>query len=105
MRSPQHKGRQIRRRRFLRLLANKYVLTLGFFAVWITLFDTNSLINIYTAKQRVANLTEKAEYYQRQISQDSARLQELQTNNATLEKFAREQYFMRSANEDLYVVE
>ena len=49
-------------------------------------------------------LRQEKEYYIDQIKLDSTRLQELTTNNENLEKFAREQYYMKKANEDIFVV-
>ncbi len=43
-------------------------------------------------------------YYLEQIKTDSARLQELRTNDKNLEKFAREQYLMKKDNEDIFIV-
>ena len=43
-------------------------------------------------------------YYLEQIKTDSARLQELHTNDKNLEKFAREQYLMKKDNEDIFIV-
>ncbi len=74
------------------------------FVVWVGLFDANSVVNIFSARRRVHELKEKKSYYQRQIAEEQRRLQELHTNRRNLEKFAREQYFMRKANEDIYVV-
>ena len=49
-------------------------------------------------------LGEKKAYYQQQIDEEQRRLDELHTSRENLEKFAREQYYMRRANEDIYVV-
>ena len=38
------------------------------------------------------------------IDADSRRLEQLKTNNKNLEKFAREQYYMKKADEDIFVV-
>lgn len=43
-------------------------------------------------------------YYLEQIKTDSARLQELRTNDKNLEKFAREQYLMKKDSEDIFIV-
>ncbi|MGP1363342.1 MAG: FtsB family cell division protein [Bacteroides sp.] len=86
------------------LLSNRYVLVLSLFAIWVGIFDANSLVNILSARSRVKALKEKKEYYQMQIDDEERRLNELRTNPENLEKFAREQYFMRRPNEDVYVV-
>ncbi len=42
-------------------------------------------------------------YYEKQTLAATEQLKELQTNPTNLEKFAREQYFMKKTNEDVYV--
>jgi len=42
-------------------------------------------------------------YYEKQTQAATEQLKELQTNPANMEKFAREKYFMKKANEDVYV--
>ncbi len=50
------------------------------------------------------NLKNDKEYYTKKIEVDSKKLRELKTDNQSLEKFAREQYHMKKADEDLYIV-
>ena len=44
------------------------------------------------------------EYYIERIEADRKKLHELKTDNDNLEKFAREQYRMKKADEDIYIV-
>ncbi len=92
-------------RQGLRLLTNRYVIVLVVFGVWVTVFDANSLMEIYGASVRVESLNQKRDHYKKNIKRDSLRLEELRTNRSNLEKFAREQYYMRRDNEDIYVAE
>ena len=50
------------------------------------------------------DLQREKEYYIEQIERDSARLQQLTTGTEALEKFAREQYYMKKPNEDIFIV-
>lgn len=43
-------------------------------------------------------------YYQDKIKSDSYKLQELRTDRENLEKFAREQYYMKKDDEDVFIV-
>lgn len=92
-------------RTMARLMANRYVLVLAVYFVWVFFFDANSLLNIYAARRRISNLEKKRAYYEQRIAEDEARLEELRTSRVSLEKFAREQYYMRAPQEDIYVVE
>jgi cell division protein DivIC len=86
------------------VLRNKYVLTLIIFAVWITLLDSNSLIDRYKDMRELHKLKIDMEYYSKKIEDDKQKLHELKTDNHNLEKFAREQYHMKKPDEDLYII-
>jgi cell division protein FtsB len=92
------------RRHFLRLLKNKYFSTALVFLLWVGLFDENNLIERYKLIKELHQLEKDKIYYQQKIEIDAARLNELQTNNENLEKFAREQYLMHRENEDVFVI-
>jgi cell division protein FtsB len=44
-------------------------------------------------------------FYEKKINEDRAKLEELQSNPANLEKFAREQFLMKKDNEDIFIIE
>jgi cell division protein FtsB len=83
---------------------NKYVLTILAFLIWILLLDSNNLISRYREMRELKKLRNQREYYINKIEEESRKLRELKTDNDNLEKFAREQYRMKKADEDLYIV-
>jgi cell division protein FtsB len=85
-------------------LRNKYFLTITIFIVWITLLDTNNLIDRYRQISDLRKLKLEREYYMNKIEEEKRKLNELKTDNHNLEKFAREQYKMKKKDEDLYIV-
>jgi cell division protein FtsB len=86
------------------VLRNKYLLTIIIFVVWILLFDSNNLIARYKEMRELRKLRADREYYINRIEVDRQKLHELKTDNHNLEKFAREQYRMKKADEDLYII-
>ena len=54
--------------------------------------------------KELQKLKSDREYYLKRIESDRQKLHELKTNNHNLEKFAREQYQMKKADEDLYII-
>ena len=86
------------------VLRNKYLLTIIIFFVWLLLFDSNNLISRYKEMKELQKLKSDREYYLKRIESDRQKLHELKTNNHNLEKFAREQYQMKKADEDLYII-
>jgi cell division protein FtsB len=87
-----------------KIITNRYLLALAAFGVWILFFDKN---DYFTQRQRALELQElngKIAYYQQQIEATRKELQALQNDPFTLEKYAREKYYMKRANEDVYLV-
>jgi cell division protein DivIC len=83
---------------------NKYLLTIIIFLIWLLLFDSNNLIARYKEMRELRKLKTDREYYLKRIEADRRKLLELKTDNHNLEKFAREQYFMKKSDEDLYII-
>ena len=90
---------------FLPLFKNKYSLSLILFFVWIVFFDANSLIDRAINLRRVHRLEKDILFYNEKIRDDRAKLEELESNPANLEKFAREQFLMKRDNEDIFIIE
>ncbi|MDR2937622.1 MAG: septum formation initiator family protein [Prevotellaceae bacterium] len=90
--------------RALRVVRNKYVLVTLVFAVWVSFFDGNSLLERAAVARKTARLEREAVYFDRVVKENKQRLHELKTDNDNLEKFAREQYLMKRDNEDVFIV-
>ena len=86
------------------IIRNKYILTIIIFVIWLLLFDSNNLITRYKDLRELHKLKTDREYYMNRIEADKKKLHELKTDNHNLEKFAREQYHMKKADEDLYII-
>ncbi len=85
-------------------LKNKYILTLAIFVLWMLLFDSSNWVDVYMEYKRIKKLEQDKDYYTKKIENDRNRLNELQTNNENLEKFAREQYLMKKPDEEIFIV-
>lgn len=90
--------------RMLELVRNKYFLSVAAFIVWMLFFDKNDMISQYEFRSEVNKLQEDKDFYVKEISQVKNDLNELNTNLNTAEKFAREKYFMKKDNEDVFVI-
>jgi cell division protein DivIC len=88
----------------LSLLKNKYILTSILFVIWVLFFDQNNLLDRKKYVDEYKQLLKDKEYYLQKIEEDKRRLEELQTNNENLEKFAREQYLMKKDDEEIFII-
>jgi cell division protein FtsB len=91
-------------KRWLRLLNNKYAVTAIVLGVWMLFFDSNSVLENLSMHRQINQLHRDARYYEARLVERQQRLLELQTNDENLEKFAREQYLMKRAKEDIFIV-
>ena len=90
--------------KILKMTINKYLIALLAFVVWIVFFDDNNLRQHQKNKMELALLEEQVDFYKHKIEADKRKLYELQTNDENLEKFAREQFYMKKADEDIFVI-
>ncbi len=86
------------------LLKNKYLLVFVIFIVWLTFFDRNNFISQLKLGRILNNQRQQKEFYKAEIHRDSTGLQELMSDSASLEKFAREKYLMKKENEDIFLI-
>ncbi|WP_397363215.1 septum formation initiator family protein [Olleya sp. R77988] len=83
---------------------NIYIIILIIFGVWMIFFDTNSFINHNDVNQEQNKLEEEKEYYKKEIIKDKKAIKKLSDKDG-LETFAREKYYMKKENEDIYIIE
>ena len=76
------------------LVRNPYVVSVLIFLLWMTFIDDDNLITSHRYSQKIEELSEEKESLLNGIEQDRREMQELKSNSETLEKFAREKYFM-----------
>jgi len=90
--------------RLLELIRNKYFLSVAAFIIWMLFFDKNDMLSQYEFRSEVNKLQEEKDFYERETATVKKDLNELNTNLNTAEKFAREKYFMKRDNEDVFVI-
>lgn len=87
-----------------KIITNRYLLASAAFGVWMLFFDKNDYFTQRQRAQELQELNDKISYYQQQIDATRQELQALQNDPFTLEKYAREKYYMKRANEEIFVV-
>ena len=92
-------------KKFALIITNKYLLTTGFFVVWMLFFDQRDYFQQRDRGDELKKLELKKQYYLQEIAKTQKELADLQNNPATLEKFAREHYLMKKDGEDIYLIE
>lgn len=91
-------------RRLLEIFRNKYFLCMAAFTAWMLFFDRNDMLYQYECRSEVSKLEEEKAFYVKETARVVKDLNELNTNLNTAEKFAREKYFMKKDNEDVFII-
>ena len=80
-----------------------WLVTIVFFALTFVMGDS-SLYKRYTYDEKIRSLEKEIKHYQKEIEINSKKLNDLHTDKVGLERFAREEYFMKKPNEDVYII-
>lgn len=84
-------------------LKNRYAITVYVFVIWMSFFDEYNLIDQIELRAELYQLQSDKEHYQREIINIKEDLDELLSNNDKLEKFAREKYYMKRPEEEIFI--
>lgn len=82
----------------------KYVITILLFVAVFLFIGDQSLLRFIDRGREIRQLEEQRDQYRSAAEEAQREIQTLH-NTDSLERFAREQYFMHNANEDIYLVE
>ena len=83
---------------------HKYLITIVLGVLLIGLVGENSLLHYMQLQVRLSEVTKELEEYEQQFERDSVRLRALQSNHKGVERIAREKYFMKHPDEDIFVL-
>ena len=89
----------------IKVLRNKYIASVIVFVVWISFFDRNDLWTQWDRKQELQKLETSQAFYEKEITTTRKDLMDLNTNPAILEKFAREKFYLKKPNEEIFIID
>lgn len=89
--------------KYLSRINAHWLVTIVFFALTFVMGDS-SLYKRYTYDEKIRSLEKEIKHYQKEIEINSKKLNDLHTDKEGLERFAREEYFMKKPNEDVYII-
>lgn len=94
----------IKQNKWFKISTNIYVLVSLFFIFWMLFFDTNSLRIFWSLNKKIDDLEGQKKELLRQINDDKLFIQKL-SDTLELEKFGRENYFLKKEDEDIFIIE
>ena len=96
--------RKIMRKRVLSLSIYQIAILIALISM-LFVFSDSSLLKRMKYEREIRDLKTQIEFYRHQTEVDKAKLNELQSSLENLEKYARENYFMKRENEEVFVIE
>tara|TARA_B100001248_G_scaffold262735_1_gene261922 strand:- start:3139 stop:3441 length:303 start_codon:yes stop_codon:yes gene_type:complete len=88
----------------IKLIANKYIITIFLFSIWMLFIDDYNLINKKATIEKINYLQERKKFLSNEIKKDSTKKVLLENNVNEQERIAREKYLMKKDNEDLFII-
>ena len=96
--------KELKKKKWFKILTNMYVLVLTAFVIWMVFFDTNSLLIHLELKKEIKKLEKTQDFLKKEIREDKKIIEKL-SDEQELIKFAREEYYLKKKNEEIYLIE
>ncbi|WP_372973328.1 septum formation initiator family protein [Muriicola sp.] len=96
--------KDLRKKKWFSIATNLYVVVLTAFVIWMVFFDTNSLLIHRELQKQIDDLEKQKEFLKSEIEKDRITLEKL-SDPQELEKFAREKYYLKKKDEEIYLIE
>ena len=85
-------------------MGNKYFFSFFAFILFVAFFDSYTFIDLYKWRSDKARLEEERDYYKSLIIELEKDDKNLSSNMKNVEKFAREKYFMKKPDEEIFLI-
>jgi cell division protein DivIC len=95
---------KIKNNKWVRIFSNKYLIITVLFIIWMLFFDTNSYLIHHELNNDIKKLEKNKEEYLEEIMNDKLFIEKMK-DTSEIEKFAREQYYLKRKNEEIYLIE
>ena len=96
---------RILNRLFHYISCHKYLIIVLLFVSILGFLDENSFLRRYEKQKEIRTLRTEIRKYKAMYKTDTEKLTELENNPKAIVKIARERYFMKMEDEDIYVLE
>jgi len=84
---------------------HKYLIATVLFLSIVGFLDENSLWSRMKLKRQIEQVSSEIKKYRQEYEESTRKLGELISDSVSIERIAREKYFMKKPNEDIFVFE
>lgn len=95
---------KVRNHRYLKYCFNPFILIGLLFIIWMAFFDDNSVLFHQELNDIIQEKEAEKKLYKEDIDTDKAIIKQLEDKD-NLENFAREEYYYKKENEEIYLIE
>lgn len=90
---------------FTILSINRYIIVLLLAVVFLGLVGENSWFSHLKHQSTIKELKTEIARYRKQYKEDTEQLEQLDNSLDAIRRVARERYFMKATNEDVFIIE
>ncbi|MDA9978046.1 septum formation initiator family protein [Flavobacteriaceae bacterium] len=95
---------KIKSNKYFKFFTNFYIVVSLFFIIWMLFIDTNSYLFHKTLSSEIDQLIIKKEKLKKEILNDQKLINDLKDPD-NYEAFARENFFMKKKDEEIFIIE
>ena len=85
-------------------IITKYFITVFLFLIWMIFFDNTSFLVVNELNGEINRYEKQLAYYKEAYQKNDEFFKKLMNNKSEKEKFARENYFMKKPNEEIFIL-
>ena len=85
-------------------IITKYFITVFLFLIWMIFFDNTSFLVVNELNGEINRYEKQLAYYKEEYQKNDDFFKKLMNNKSEKEKFARENYFMKKPNEEIFIL-
>ena len=89
---------------FQKYILTKYFITVFLFLIWMVFFYNTSFLVVNELNGEINRYEKQLAYYKDEYKKNDNFFKKLMTNKSEKEKFARENYFMKKPNEEIFIL-
>lgn len=83
---------------------NLYVVVIAVFMIITFAVGDSNLYVRYTYDDKIRSLEREIKHYRKEIETNRRKLEDLHTSKERLEQYAREEFYMKRKNEDVFII-
>ncbi|NLI72572.1 MAG: septum formation initiator family protein [Bacteroidales bacterium] len=87
-----------------KIVFNKYFLAVAIFTIVIVFFGEHSLKNRWETGRNIKTLKKEIRFYEEEIESNKQKMNDMQTGDESLERYAREKYYLKKDSEDIFII-